>query len=215
MRIVRCESDDKVRSRGASEAGQAVVEFGLVLVLIVTMTAGLIDAGLGIYNYNVVSSLARYGARWAAVVGGTCAQIGASSTSDFCVQNGTTTNSFWAQPGNVPIQGPGVSCPSYASTPADYYSVGSYLGANGTTIAGAVAQHFDSSSSSKGFLNGSIAPGFNLAKLKVCIALSSTNSTPLQGDWVTVSVYYPFQPALQLLTKQTFSLSATSTYEVE
>ncbi len=48
-------------------SGQALVEFGLVIFLIVFMLVAVFDVGRAVYAYNTVSNAARQGARVAAV----------------------------------------------------------------------------------------------------------------------------------------------------
>jgi Flp pilus assembly protein TadG len=57
----------KVRIRGKSPQGQALVEFALVVPLIVLLLMGIFDFGRVIYAYNTVANAARQGARVAAV----------------------------------------------------------------------------------------------------------------------------------------------------
>ena len=57
----------------AREEGQAVLEFGVVFIIVATLTLTVLDAGRGFYQYNAMSSAARFGARWAGVIGGTAA----------------------------------------------------------------------------------------------------------------------------------------------
>lgn len=200
----------------AREEGQAVVEMAIILLALFALTAGLIDVGRSIFAYNEVGAVARYGSRWASVVGGTCASPLGVSSNDWCNQLGNYSDStnFWTEQGNAPIQGAGTSCPSYASTPADWYEVSKYAGTTSTTIVGAIAHHFDTTSQSSNVVDGSFAPGINLGLLRVCIALSGS-SPPATGDSVTVDVYYPFQPAGGLITNATIPLSANAQWEVE
>jgi Flp pilus assembly protein TadG len=51
----------------ASQSGQGLVEFALVLPIVVFLLIALFDLGRGVYAYNTVSSAAREGARVAAV----------------------------------------------------------------------------------------------------------------------------------------------------
>jgi Flp pilus assembly protein TadG len=46
------------------EAGQALVEFSLVIIILFFVVMGIFDLGRGIYAYNVVASAAREGAHY-------------------------------------------------------------------------------------------------------------------------------------------------------
>jgi hypothetical protein len=120
----------------------------------------------------------------------------------------------------MPLQSVGTSCPTtYNSAFTGYYTASTYKGT--TTIAGAVAQRFDSDYNHKTKTVGDATPGFDLTQLKICIQLptSSTSGTSawsyLAGDSVTVYLYYPFQPVSALFGRVTLNLVASSQYEVE
>jgi Flp pilus assembly protein TadG len=49
------------------QEGTAILEVTLLLVLFLTLTIGLIDFGIGIWEYNTVAHLARQGTRYAMV----------------------------------------------------------------------------------------------------------------------------------------------------
>lgn len=203
-----------MRSRRGREEGQAAIEFGVVFIIVLIMTMGVLDLGRGFYQYNAVESAARFGARWAGVVGGTC-NIPGRSTSDWCTQLGQRVNlKFWQQAGTAPLQGNGRLCPSYATAPADYYNAQDYLGSKNTTIVGAIAQHFDSSGSNTSVVRG-ILPGFDLSKLRVCIQTSNPARDQIRGDYVLVKVFYHFKPINFLIGTGGFDLTGTSRYVVE
>jgi TadE-like protein len=216
-----------MRHRAPHERGQTAVEFAIIGIALMMMTVGLVDVGRAAYEYNELSGLARYGARWASVVGGTCALREAKSTSDWCNQfSSKGTTRFWAQSGNFPFAAfqTGLPCPAFKSNagntaPADYYTVQTY---NGTpTIVGAIAQKYDTSSSSANLVNGLASLGLDKSKLFVCISTTNnfsvaTQSEPALGDAVTVRIGYKFIAASGLFGKQlTIDLSASSTYGVE
>lgn len=187
------------------ERGQAMLELGVIFLLVTMLTGALIDAGRGFYQYNAVASAARYGSRWASIVGGTCSNPVGSETSDWCNQFSHSSQGFWSQPGNVPLQAANVNCPtSYDRTFSGYYTASNFQATSATTIVGAIAQHFDTSERSSGFIRGSFLPGLVLSDLKVCIQLtwdSARSAWSTQaGDKVEVWVYYPFQPATKLLS---------------
>ena len=210
------------------EAGQAVVEFALIGTILLMLTVGVVDAGRAFYQNNAIAAAARYGARWASVVGGTCDHPPTSPTTDWCTQEGNSSVSgqnFWLQPGNVPAQSVGTSCPSDGNqTGFPYYKVSDYLASTTssgvpTTIVGAIAQRYDTTSSSSNVIVGLLTPGFELSNLKVCIQLGwdSSSSSWLHdtGDTVTVYVYYSFHPAGPLYSSATINLAASSQYVIE
>ena len=49
------------------QEGTAILEVTLLLVLFLTLTIGLIDFGIGVWEYNTVAHLARQGTRYAMV----------------------------------------------------------------------------------------------------------------------------------------------------
>src|SRR5947209_4940866 len=111
------------------ERGQAMMETGIALLLLTVLTAGVIDSSRGFYQYNVVVAAAHYGARWGSVVGGMCANPNGSDVSDWCNQVGhASPTPFWAQDGNKPLQGNGVSCPTDLDPNfTGYYTASSYV----------------------------------------------------------------------------------------
>jgi TadE-like protein len=215
-----------MRHRAPRERGQTVVEFGIIGTVLLMLTVGLADVGRAFYDYNQLNALARYGSRWASVVGGTCALREAKSTSDWCNQfGGAGTSRFWTQNGNKPIQSAGTDCPAFKSgagnpypAPADYYTMQTYGGT--PTVVGAIAQKYDTNSSSPNFVAGTTTVGLDRTQLFVCIATtnngSATQTEPALGDSVTLVVGYKFIAASGLFGKQlTFDLTASSTYKVE
>jgi TadE-like protein len=207
----------------------------IIMIALVTATAGLLDVGRGMYQNNALASAARFGARWASVVGGTCSSRVGTSTSDWCTQLGQTTSAFWSQPGNLPSQANNTSCPtdlSSTASPSPYYALSNYYpSTTSTTIVGEIAQRFDSDntgtnlvksapSASRSIVPLNVNPGFDLSKFKVCIQLGwdSTNSVwaTKPGDRVTVYVYYPFSPVTPLISNlASITLVASSQYEIE
>jgi hypothetical protein len=200
------------------------VEFGIILSVLMLLTVGFVDIGRAFYEYNEVSALARYGARWASVVGGTCSLAG-NAVNDWCSPSGSATSgTFWNLAGNYPLQSSGsqhfgVPCPSYTSHPEDYYSVLPYIGTK--TIVGALAQRWDSNSTTPSTQTGGTGPGLDKSLVSVCIATTNdatdtSQKYPALGDAVTVVVRYPFQAVSGLFGKQLkFELAATSIYRVE
>jgi hypothetical protein len=220
-------------SSGRNEGGQTVVEFAIILSILLLLTLGLVDVGRAFFQYNAVSAAARYGARWGAVVGGegACqASTNTSSESDWCNQLGTydltspaNSGGFWSLNGNKPLQSIGTACPLSPSSnlsPSPYYTVSDFRAAKATSIIGAVAQHFDSSSTSTNVLKGSFTPGFD-SSLKACIELPTTTIgsqtiwDAQQGDSVKVVVYYAFKPATPLFGSVTLPLVADSQFVIE
>ena len=82
-------SNARQRLEGA-QAGQSLAELAVVLVLLLFLTFGIIDAGRLIFAYNAVSAGAREGVRWAVVRGAT-SPLGTATKDDIkaFVQNGT------------------------------------------------------------------------------------------------------------------------------
>jgi len=64
-------------NRSASESGQTIVEFALILPVLLLIVLGMIDFGFIMHSYIVVTQAAREGAR-AATFGDTDAQISAA-----------------------------------------------------------------------------------------------------------------------------------------
>jgi TadE-like protein len=203
------------------EQGQAMMELGFILLLIIVLTAGVIDVSRGFYQYNAVGAAARYGARWASIVGGLCANPIGGDTSDWCNQFNQSAQAFWSQPGNAPLQAPGASCPTkYDSSFTGYYLASNYHTTTATTIVGAISQRFDSSEQNSGFVSGNLMSGLILSDLRVCIQLtwdSTRNWWSTQpGDKVVIFVYYPFHPATTLLTLlHTINLVSSSEYRID
>jgi hypothetical protein len=203
------------------ENGQAMLELGLIFLLVTVLTGAVIDASRGFYQYNVVAAAARYGSRWASIVGGLCANPVGTETSDWCNQFSHASQGFWTQPGNIPLQAANVNCPTtYDKSFTGYYTASDYRATSATTIVGAIAQHFDTSEASTGFVRGSFVPGLTVSNLKVCIQLTwdSTRSvwSTQAGDKVAIWVYYPFQPVTALLTAlHEFDLIASSEFRID
>lgn len=186
-----------------TERGQALVEMALLILPILLLTAGLIDVGRAFYQYNAISGAARNAARWGAVVGANCATndavFSATSTTDWCHQMGAnTTQLFWAQAGNAPLQGANNSCqtslPDSSQLPAGtsstsgdtsstggFYNVAQYApptASSSTTVVGTVAQHFDTNANSSVVNVGAFIPGVNLSNMWACVELVRGNSPP-------------------------------------
>ena len=51
------------------QAGSAIVEFTLVALMFFMLSLGLAEMGRAVFDYSIVSSLAREGVRWASVRG--------------------------------------------------------------------------------------------------------------------------------------------------
>jgi Flp pilus assembly protein TadG len=221
------------RIAGAGE-GQAIVEFAIIITALFALTIGLVTVALGFYQYNALAAGARYGARWAAVVGGTCVEQPSdqpnSATGDWCNQygqaiqaSGTPALNFWTSKGSYPLQPAGTACPTaYSSSLNYFYKVGDYTNSGGTSIAGAIAQHFDTTSSSYSkVIPGGYLPAFNLSALYLCIQpTSATYSSGTQwvfapGQTVKVVLYYTFTPVSGLLTTASFNMTAASRYLIQ
>lgn len=213
------------------ERGQAMVEMAIIITALFFLTIGLVTVAIAFYQYNALAAGARYGARWAAVVGGTCTERQSDqpdpSTGDWCDQYlAASGTSFWNQTGTYPLQSPGptTTCPtSYTSSSTYTYKVGTYATSGGTSIAGSIAQHFDTSSGSYfDSIAGGYLPALDLTQLYVCVqpAYSTTTSGRSTtyswqfgpGEPVKVVLYYKFTPVSGLLGSSSLNLVASSTY---
>jgi Flp pilus assembly protein TadG len=56
-------------------AGQGMVEFALIAILMLMLTVGLVDLAMGVWEYNTVSHLAREGARYGIIPSRSISQI--------------------------------------------------------------------------------------------------------------------------------------------
>jgi hypothetical protein len=219
-----------------NERGQALIEFAIIAIVLLMFSAGLLDVGRGFYQYNAVASAARYGARYAGIVGGTCSDTYRQPTgNDWCNQGNiasppgppagcatppTGAPAFWTSNGSSPCQAIGVSCPSTLDTSfSGYYTASNFVGSLYPSIVGMVVTRFDTNSGSSNVIGAAITPGFDLSKMKVCIQLSLDPET---GQWsykpgakVTVFVYYPFSAVGPLFGNAKFNLVASSQYTVE
>ena len=70
-----------------AQAGQSLAELAVVLVLLLFLTFGIIDAGRLIFAYNMVSSSARDGVRWAVVRGFASGQVATADDINTFVKN--------------------------------------------------------------------------------------------------------------------------------
>lgn len=205
-----------------------MIEFAIIGLLLLMITVGLIDVGRGFYAYIQMSSAARFAARWAAVQGGTCGDSNtpSESTGDWCNGlGGSTSTVFWAQTGNVPLQGSSTCPRSWDSTWSHYYYASdASTSTTYPTVISTLERRMDTSSSSSSSQVGNWLAGLDPSQLRACIEISSDayDSTrtpvwePVQGDWVTVFVYYHFVPAGGLLGKAlSMDLVASSRYVVE
>ena len=84
------------------ERGQTLVEFALASAMFFTIIFGILQFGLAVWNYNMLSSLAQDGARWAAVRGeaATCGCTAATTTT---VQDFVRGRTLGMNPGNVTV----------------------------------------------------------------------------------------------------------------
>jgi Flp pilus assembly protein TadG len=62
----------KLRRRPPAEAGSALVEFGLIFIVFMTIVMGINGFGSALYAYHFVSHAAREATRYAVVRGSTC-----------------------------------------------------------------------------------------------------------------------------------------------
>jgi TadE-like protein len=214
---------------GRRERGQSTLEMGILIGVagfpLLLLSAGLFDVSRMFYQYNAVSAAARYGARWASVVGGTCSTQtatqynGSGNLADWCNQQnnanqtaGSVSGDFWSLNGNRPLQSAPTQCPSGIDNSfTGYYHVSDYQGINDTSVIGAIAHRFDTTGSSPSSEIGGVSPGFDMSQMLACIQPSAVCSTTAQGactsyNWefgpgtiLKVYVYYPFKPVTPLV----------------
>lgn len=78
------------------EAGSALVEYALVVIVFLTILFGMVDFGRALYTYHYLSGAAKDATRWAAVNGYTCKDdsscsfTGGAGTTD--IQNYVSSN---------------------------------------------------------------------------------------------------------------------------
>lgn len=102
----------RVGQRAAFESGAELIEFALVLPLLLLLIAGLVDFGLMLQRYEVVTNAAREGARLWTLPGYSFADVQAR-VADYVSAGGltqtpTTTGAPYAIPagaGNPPLSG--------------------------------------------------------------------------------------------------------------
>ena len=74
------------RSVLRGERGQTLIEFALALWLFLMTIFGIVELGLGVWQYNMVSNLAQDGARWASVRGSTAGTVATNASVQTYVQ---------------------------------------------------------------------------------------------------------------------------------
>jgi Flp pilus assembly protein TadG len=70
-----------------SEAGGALVEYALIIMVFMTMLLGIMEFSRGLYSYHFVSNAAREATRWAAVNGASCGAAGDNSCNGTAPMN--------------------------------------------------------------------------------------------------------------------------------
>jgi Flp pilus assembly protein TadG len=75
-----------LRVFGGESSAQALVEFALASIVFFTTMLGTISFGLAIWQYDMVSSLAQEGARWASVRGSSSSSPASSANVQTYVQ---------------------------------------------------------------------------------------------------------------------------------
>ncbi|GAC1425353.1 MAG: hypothetical protein NVSMB5_19640 [Candidatus Velthaea sp.] len=63
------------------ERGQAAAEFAMAAMFAMLLIFGIIDFGRAIFTYDIVTSAARLGARYAIVHGSSCTAVGCPATA--------------------------------------------------------------------------------------------------------------------------------------
>ena len=69
-----------MRSRRHHRRGATVLEMSIILMMFLTLTTGMLDLGLGVFRYHLVSEAARQGARRAIVHGERATALGVWGT---------------------------------------------------------------------------------------------------------------------------------------
>jgi Flp pilus assembly protein TadG len=78
-----------MKNRRHRERGSALAETAVVMTVLLMLMFGIIDFGRALYTYSFVAQLAREGARWAIVRGGSCTLL--TTPSGTCpAKSGTT-----------------------------------------------------------------------------------------------------------------------------
>ena len=100
--------------RGRTDAGQALVEFSLTIVIFMILVLGVFDVGRVVWNYNTLASAAREGTRYAIVHGSASSAPSGPAANDASVQaavakyasglnsGNLTTTSTWLDGSNAP-----------------------------------------------------------------------------------------------------------------
>lgn len=113
------------------QSGQSMVEFALVAMTFFILVFGLIDFGRAVFEYNLLASSAREGAR---------AAIMQSNTDDDVIDRTVEASAGMLSPGDVTISGSracaAVPCPSVTITVQHTYSPVTPL--IGTAIGGSI-----------------------------------------------------------------------------
>jgi Flp pilus assembly protein TadG len=120
-----------------SEAGQALVEFSLAIILFVILLLAVFDFGRGIYMFNGVSEAAREIARATSVAPETVPQSSAAFQSALAVQRSIIPGISAVAPTCVDIAGSTTSCDSGAYvkvTVTATYTPVSLLGLTGPIV---------------------------------------------------------------------------------
>ena len=164
----------RVTRRRASESGQTLVEFALVLVVFLMITIGLLDGLRVIFYYSQVQEAARTGARWAAV------QVAREV-------NGATPWGTFGDQGNA--------ANTYCDSGCSGNTITGHLKlANGVTdtILGATSRAMTAANLSKATVT-----------ISTPIAPTATEplqtDDQLTNNPVTVTVTYPFKPILGMV----------------
>jgi len=68
-----------------NERGETLIEFAFAAIIFLTIIFAVIEIGIAVWKYNIISNLAQEGARWASVRGNSTGAIQHATTTD--VQN--------------------------------------------------------------------------------------------------------------------------------
>jgi Flp pilus assembly protein TadG len=72
--------------RHEGERGQALVEFAMTIPIVLAVMFGIVDFGRALYTYDLVTSAARVGSRYASVHGSGCSPAPSCTASSATIQ---------------------------------------------------------------------------------------------------------------------------------
>jgi Flp pilus assembly protein TadG len=82
----------RLRSKVRVRRGAALVELSVVLMVFLTLVLGMLDLGIGVFEYNTISQVARAGARKAVIHGSMAGAMGEWGPTTYGPVAATDTN---------------------------------------------------------------------------------------------------------------------------